>query len=302
MIDPMRRRPSPAALAWAARAIAPGATVVGHRRLIGGITSSMHRLTIDTRGSRQHVVLRRWVGTEVGDATKKVEREAAVLDALADTGLPAPQLVATSPDGAETDGCPSLLMTRVPGRMDLTPADPAAWIGQMAAALPRVHCLPLDLPLVTSWRPLLERGVPAWSRRPELWREAMAVLRGEAPGGDSFIHSDFQHFNLLWRRDRLSGIVDWTWSGRGAQDRDVGHCRLNLAVLFSVDLAERFREAYEAEAGRRMEGWWDIHELTMYSDGWQQFIPIQVGGRTPVDLDGMHDRVEELLAQSLTRA
>ena len=42
-------------------------------------------------------------------------------------------------------------------------------------------------------------------------------------------------------------------------------------------------------------------ELTMYSGGWQRFIPIQVGGRTKVDVEGMHDRVEELLASALTR-
>ena len=129
----------------------------------------------------------------------------------------------------------------------------------------------------------------------------MAVLETDAPDGDCFIHSDVQHFNLLWRRERLSGIVDWTSSGRGAPARAVGHCRLNLAVLFSVDWAERFRRAYEAEAGRRLSGWWDLHELALYSDGWQHFIPVQVGGRVPVDLEGMHDRVEELLASTLAR-
>lgn len=106
---------------------------------------------------------------------------------------------------------------------------------------------------------------------------------GQLPGGDCFFHNDFQHFRLLWRGDRLSGIVDWTRSGRGAPDSDVGHCRLNLAVLFSVDWAERFRRAYEAEAGRRLYRWWDIHELALYSGGWQHFIPVQVGGRIPVD-------------------
>lgn len=302
MIDPMRRRPTPTTLAWVASSIARDATVVHCRRLIGGITSSVHRLTVDSRGSRHRVVLRRWIGTNVGDAAIKVEREAEVLTALAGSGVAAPRLIAWSADGVETDGCPSLVMTNVPGRMNLTPADPEGWMGQMAAVLPQIHALPIELPAVASWRPLLDRGVPPWTRRPHLWSEAMAVLEGPVPDGDCFIHNDFQHFNLLWRRERLSGIVDWTWSGRGAPDRDVGHCRLNLAVLFSVDWAERFRQAYEAEAGRRLDRWWDVHELALYSGGWQDFIPVQVGGRIPVDVGGMHDRVEELLARTLTRS
>ena len=300
-MEPIRRRPPSATLAWAGHAIASDATVVGCRRLIGGITSSVHRLTVDCRGNRHQVVLRRWIGTDKDRATAKVEQEAAVLIALAGSDLAAPALVASSVDGSDTDGCPSLLMTRVPGRMNLTPADPAAWICQIASVLPRIHSLPLDLPHVPPWRLLLDRGVPPWTRRPRLWQEAMELLEGPAPDGDCFIHNDFQHFNLLWRRERLSGIVDWTGSGRSAPDRDVGHCRLNLAVLFSVDWAERFRRAYEAEAGRRVDRWWDVHELTMYSGGWQRFIPIQVGGRTKVDVEGMHDRVEELLASALTR-
>ncbi|MDQ6613430.1 MAG: aminoglycoside phosphotransferase family protein [Actinomycetota bacterium] len=301
MIDPMRRRPSPSTLTWVARSISHDATVVGYRRLTGGITSSVHQLSVDSKGSRRHVVLRRWIGADRDQAAATVEREAEVLVALAGSGIGAPELLAASVDGADTDGCPTLLMTRVAGRPNLTPLDPGAWIGQIAEVLPRIHSLAMDLPPVASWRPLLERGVPPWTRRPHLWREAITLLEGKDPGGDCFIHNDFQHFNLLWRRERLSGIVDWTWSGRGAADRDVGHCRLNLAVLFSVDWAERFRRAYEAEAGRRIDRWWDVHELALYSCGWQRFIPIQVGGRTSVDLGGMHDRVEHLLALTLAK-
>ena len=81
----------------------------------------------------------------------------------------------------------------------------------------------------------------------------------------------------------------------------MGHCRLNLAVLYSANWAERFRLAYEAEAGRSTDPWWDLHELAAYGDDWPQFIPIQVGGRIPVDADGMTARVEELLESVLRR-
>ena len=49
----------PRTLDWVARAVGKGARVVVGRRLTGGITSSMHRLTVETRtGVRQQVVLR----------------------------------------------------------------------------------------------------------------------------------------------------------------------------------------------------------------------------------------------------
>lgn len=301
MADPIRRRPSPASLSWAAEAVAAGGRVVAYRRLTGGITAAMHRLTIeDTSGRRHQAVLRRWVGPGAASAAKQIENEAAVLRSLAGSGLPVPMLIAAT-TGDATGGEPALLMTRVPGGVNLTPTDPAAWVGQMAAMLPRIHALPIEGRAMSPWSRLVEQGVPPWTTQPALWRDAIDVLSAPAPAGSCFIHSDYQHFNLLWRRDRLSGIVDWTWAGSGAPDRDVGHCRLNLAVLFSVEMAERFRAAYEAEAGRRVETWWDVHELALYSDDWLRFIPVQVSGRIGVDVAGMTDRVEALLALVLRR-
>ena len=84
-------------------------------------------------------------------------------------------------------------------------------------------------------------------------------------------------------------------------DRDVAHCRLNLNVLYGHEVAEELRLAYEAEAGRRVDPWWDLHRLTGYTPDWQRFIPIQVRGRIPVDVAGMTRRVEEAIAGALRR-
>ena len=116
-----------------------------------------------------------------------------------------------------------------------------------------------------------------------------------------FIHGDFQHFNFLWTRGRLTGVVDWGAASTEPPSADVGHCRLNLAVLFGADRAERFRLAYQAEAGRSVDPWWDLHALAAYGDAWRRFIPVQVNGRVPVDTGGMTARVEEVLAAALRR-
>jgi aminoglycoside phosphotransferase (APT) family kinase protein len=66
---------------------------------------------------------------------------------------------------------------------------------------------------------------------------------------------------LLWSRERLTGVVDWSEACLGPPEVDVGHCRLNLTVLFSADLADRFRAMYEAESGHKVDAWWDVHAL-----------------------------------------
>ena len=166
----------------------------------------------------------------------------------------------------------------------------------------RIHNLQVAAPPFRSRIDAAAPVTPASATRPALWEAAFGILRQQAPEpATCFIHHDFQHFNLLWRRDRLTGVVDWTTSCTGPADFDAGHCRLNLAVLFGADWAERFRLAYEAEAGRAVDPWWDLYALTAYSDEWRQFIPVQVAGRAPVDASGMTTRVEDLLEATLGR-
>ncbi len=135
-----------------------------------------------------------------------------------------------------------------------------------------------------------------------MWAAARNLIATKPPKSELVrTHGDYQHFNVLWSRGRLSGLVDWSSSRVAPADLDVGHCRLNLAVLFSPHVAEDFRRAYESEAGRRVEPWWDVHQLLAYSENWATFIPVQVAGRAPVDLRGMTGRVEELLGVALAR-
>jgi aminoglycoside phosphotransferase (APT) family kinase protein len=249
------------------------------------------------------VVLRRWTPGEWGaieDAADLVEREELVLGGLASTGIPAPRVLAVDPRG-ESAGVPSLLMTRVPGRMDLAPSDGSAWVKQIAAMAVRIH--DLDVRAAPYQWEAKDAPIPHWASRPATWRSAEAVVRGAAPVYESrFAHGDYQHFNLLWQRGRLTGVVDWVGAFRGPADVDVGHCRLNLSVLYSEQLAADFLAAYEAETGRRVDPYWDIRCATSPArTDWGAFIPLQVGGRIPFERASMQRRVEEHLAACLRR-
>jgi len=73
-------RPPAETLAWVERTIGPRARVVGWRRLTGGITSSIHRLTIVQNGRRELYVLRRWPdGDYAAYAIRAVASETAAL-------------------------------------------------------------------------------------------------------------------------------------------------------------------------------------------------------------------------------
>lgn len=296
--------PDARTLDWVARAVAPGARVRAHRRLTGGITSSIHRLSVERRGgTRVQVVLRQWgPGDEVAiaDGPRLVERERRVLRGLESSGIPAPRVLAADPSGDAT-GMPAILMTRVPGRMDLAPAYPKGWLRQMASMATRIHAADVDAER-REWMPR-EVPVPAWTSRAEAWEAAGDILRGPVPAHqDRLAHGDYQHFNLLWQRGLLTGVVDWVNACRGPADMDVGHCRLNLAVLYSPVVAAEFLAAYEADAGRRVDPYWDIRcaAAPAFSD-WAAFIPVQVGGRAPFDGAGMHRRMDDHLAAALRR-
>jgi aminoglycoside phosphotransferase (APT) family kinase protein len=298
-VDFRRRRPSAQTLHWVESVLGDTARVVAWQRMTGGIMSAVHRLTVESGGQRCLLVLRQYEAAPLADL---VEKESGILRAVHGRGLAAPELLAGSADGKETDGHPSILMSRLPGRVHLTPADPEDWLGQLARMAARIHAAPVAAPAFEPWINPDELTVPASATRPPVWRAMIATLRQRATRpAHGFIHRDFQHFNILWKRGRLTGTVDWGMASTGPPDIDVGHCRLNLAVLFGADWAERFRLAYEAEAGRTVDPWWDLHAQASYDDSWPRFIPVQVAGRAPVDTAGMTARVEDLMAATLSR-
>ncbi|WP_433170836.1 phosphotransferase family protein [Actinoallomurus sp. CA-150999] len=190
--------------------------------------------------------------------------EAAVLELLDDTEVPAPRLLAADPYGRICD-VPALLVTRVPGRPAATPWDMDAYLAALAQALARVHEVPPE-PGLRSYAPYHdpavygERRPPAWSGSPELWQRAFEVISGPAPEtATGFIHRDFHPGQTLWTGDRLTGIVDWTTGCRGPYGVDLARMRINLAIEYGVEVAERFLAVYQATVGHDgRHPYWDL--------------------------------------------
>lgn len=204
-------------------------------RSASGDEAVLRRLTVEPWSRFADTLLRR-------------EREALTL--LASSDVPAPGLIAVDVDGSAS-GEPSLLMTRVGGRVDVVRCDPD-YLTQMAEALVGIQAItPALWPgEYRSWAFESKLHVPPLSRDDGLYLEAFARLREPAPPyRRTFIHRDYYPANILWEDGSLSGVVDWNEACSGPADLDVAHCSSNLAGLHGVECALASREAYVAAGG-----------------------------------------------------
>ena len=260
------RGPVPArALAWAARAVGDGARAVRSRALAGGASSAVHALTVLTGdGFLEELVLRRFVrGDWLAEEPDLARHEAMALDVAAGCPVPTPRLVAVDEDGAEA-GEPAVLMTRLPGATVWVPAEADPFLRTLAEILPAAHATPVaagaSLPDYAPYRVMMRRA-PRWATRPNVWSQAIELLDGPVPGDERlFVHRDYHPGNVLWKRDELTGVVDWVNASIGSAWADVGHCRVNLAGALGQDAADRFLELYRVAAGRddHYHPYWDI--------------------------------------------
>jgi aminoglycoside phosphotransferase (APT) family kinase protein len=241
--------PPPAgSLAWAAAAVSAAARVVRVEAITASRWHANHILTIEGGGSAVRFVLRRWARPdwEIDDPDFDARREAAALAWLAQTRVPAPELVAADPDGAEND-VPAVLITLLPGRPpNAERNDPHRFVGELARALAEVHAVPVGaVPPYRPWQDLRSAEPPWWV--PTRWHRLWEIVRNDTPAGEErFIHRDYHHGNTLWAAGALTGIVDWTTASIGSRGVDVAHARWNLALDYGPALAADFLEAYRS--------------------------------------------------------
>jgi aminoglycoside phosphotransferase (APT) family kinase protein len=287
--------PTPQILQWVAHHVHPRARVTAVVPLPGGITADIDRISVDAPARHIDVILRRWPGE--GWTEGLVTREASALAAVRGRGVPAPRLVAMDEDGAET-GVRCTLTSALAGQPCLAPADMQSWLGQLATAQAAIHAVP-DHPQ-TQWDGWYDDGAPLdWLADRGLRDAAREAASGPLVAEKVLVHGDYQHFNVLWVNDRLTGVVDWPNAATGNRGSDVGHCRLNLAVLFDPAAAGDYLVRYERAAGVRVDRRADLRALLCFDLGWKRFIPRQVAGRAAVDLAGMPGRVAATIRDAL---
>jgi hypothetical protein len=132
----LRSRPPDRALRWVESQT--GCQVVSARALRGGMSSAVHDVTVaDRAGHRVQVVLRRYVRPELNaEEPDLAEREARALRYVESLTVPTPGLIAVDGSGTEA-GVPTLVMTRLPGKVDWWPPDIERWLRGLVEVCPR---------------------------------------------------------------------------------------------------------------------------------------------------------------------
>ncbi|MGB2695728.1 MAG: aminoglycoside phosphotransferase family protein [Dehalococcoidia bacterium] len=259
--DPYTERPPEATLCLVVHAVGGGASVRSIRRLRGGVSSAVHAIDVaDAAGRLHRLVLRRFVNADwLAREPDLAEHEARVLALLKDSNVPAPELVAVDA-AAEVCDAQAVLMTRLPGRVELAPRDMESWLTRLASVLPAIHAVeaPTSVRPYGAYNNVRELAPPAWSENRDAWAKALDFASGAGPSEATvFIHRDYHPANVLWQHGNVSGVVDWEDASRGPAGIDIGHCRRNLVCLHGVDVADRFLTAYETLAGSRHHPYWD---------------------------------------------
>jgi len=257
---------SPAVRAWICSAAGSGVRFLSSRELKGSSSATLYRVTLLQGSKPVHVVLRLFTNREWLAVEPDIpEHEAAALDKVSAAGLPVPRLLTVDPRGAAC-GLPALLMSEVPGRVDLLPANIENWLRQSAEFLVRLHAIDPGS-FAWNYRPYFkpaQLAVPAWTTQPQLWERAIAVANSPAPSTPQrFIHRDFHPVNLLWRGNRLSGVVDWVNACLGPAGIDVAWARHNLAAMYGVPMADRWLDVCQDVMGSSFvyHPYWDLITL-----------------------------------------
>ena len=184
-------------------------------------------------------------------------------------------------------------MSKVEGKVVLEPDDFLVWTDGLAKALSEIHRIEAK---DFSWKyaPYMDREnvkIPDWTRKPDVWEVALERFHGTKPKyQETFIHRDFHPANVLWKDGKVSGIVDWPNACLGPAGIDVGHCRVNLALLHGVEIADLFLEAYQRHATEFVyDSYFDIVSIFDFIDR-----PLTVyKGWTDLGVEGLTDRMME---------
>jgi aminoglycoside phosphotransferase (APT) family kinase protein len=231
------------------------AVVTVGRRLSGGVAAATHLVLVD---AERPIVLKRYPAAATGSAeTAALEWERLAWAERA--SVPTPEPLALDLEG-RWFGTPALVMSFLEGSVNLFPADEQRWLESMARALAAIHDTAIDESESADLRRphLAQRWEPWWDEPYGGAEEASVVIaelaRDVASAPKVFSHDDYHPGNVLFAGNELSGVVDWSAAKMAPRASDVALCRADLAIHPGGDAPERFRAAYEAETGRRLDG------------------------------------------------
>src|SRR5690625_2362923 len=251
---------------WVINTVDSHAVVESVQQLKGSTSSTLHNISLRTNQEIQNLVVRQFDNKEwVEEEPDLACHEAESLRLADGVNIQTHKIIAFDETGKDC-GVPVVLMIMLEGSVDLKPRNMDKWLNELAEALVKIHKVKSDnFPWeYFTYNDIPSLEVPTWSSVPRSWEKAIEIVKGAQPTyKECFIHRDYHPTNVLWKDGAVSGVVDWVNACRGPAGIDVGHCRLNLAMLYDVATADGFLTAYTQLAGEAFtyNQYWDFLSL-----------------------------------------
>jgi aminoglycoside phosphotransferase (APT) family kinase protein len=244
----------PPGLAAALERSWPGARDVSLRPVPESHSGFTYWVDAELEGRRVEAVLRLPPPGARPAGPADMARQARIMDTLASTAVPVPEVLAYSADPV-IDGRPFVLMAKVDGdcgesalagmtphaliraafeTIDLIGAvpPPATGIGDEGVTEPAAE--------VRRWTALRERAPAELFRRAPVL-EAKLLKDAPAPGRVRLVHGDYHPGNLVFRGGAVAAVLDWEIAHLGAMASD-------KASLCLLAIRGRFGEPYSGAA------------------------------------------------------
>lgn len=269
------------------------AKIAAMKQLKGSTSSTLYEVSLE-QGSWREIVIRFFDHVEwLREEPDVPQHEVASLQIAANATIKTPAYIALY-EAAPIVGMPAIVMEKLPGGVVLDPGERHQWACQLARALYAIHQLDADaFPWeYASYHTEKDLNIPAWTDSPESWKQAIQIVRGRWPTFHScLIHRDYHPANVLWQDGAVSGVVDWANACRGPAAVDLGHCRINLALLHDVETADAFLQAYESLSEGKFiyDAYWDLVSVFDFLLGPLQVYP----GWLAFGMTGLTDKLME---------
>jgi aminoglycoside phosphotransferase (APT) family kinase protein len=193
-------QPGSQVLQWVKGAVAPNAVVRSVSPLNGATSSSLFNIEIEQNKTISNFVLRQFDNKDwLKEEPDLALHEAESLKRASEIKLATPELIAFDEKGTDS-GKPSLLMTKLPGAVELKPEKFSEWLFKLAETLHVIHKVEVD---PFSWHYFSYNDpekleTPKWSTVINSWKKAIQIAKGPRLDVQQCFHRDFHPANVFY--------------------------------------------------------------------------------------------------------
>jgi aminoglycoside phosphotransferase (APT) family kinase protein len=240
------------------RRIDPHSRLLRAWALKGGISAQVTALEIARHdGQTQKLIVRQHGAVDLAHNPQIAADEFRLLHLLHAAGVPAPRPYHLDQSG-EVFATPYIVLEYIEGQPEFAPANLPDLLLQLATQLARIHQIDGARPDASFLPQQAQRFAELLRTRPAAVeassdegriRAALEAVWPLPPRNPSvLLHGDFWPGNVLWRDERLVGVIDWEDAALGDPLADLANSRLELLWAFGIEAMQQFTQQYQALA------------------------------------------------------